>query len=100
VVSSEPVEPDWEGHDRQQCERRDADPPAPSPGFQEAHPYSEEARQQYEVRQELQIDVVGSRPPDQRQLEEQHQEAGADEPGTRPVRSDRRRSEVLHVGSG
>src|SRR5712691_1792532 len=49
-------------------------------GPQEADADPEEAAEQHEVREVREIDDVRTRPPDQRELREQHQEAQTDQP--------------------
>ena len=73
-----------EGDQQRQCERCERQQVGRSVDAQEPDADAEEAGQQHEVREVGEVDVVGRRPPDQRQLEEQHEEAEADETQSRP----------------
>jgi len=68
-----------EADEQRERERREAKEVGAAVGAQEPEPDPEEAREQDEVRQVGEVDVVRRRPADERELDEQHQEAERDE---------------------
>ena len=65
-------------------QRGESEQIASAVGAEEPHAHAQEARQQDEVREERDVDVVRAGPSDEPQLHEQHQEAQDDEPDVRP----------------
>ncbi len=73
-------EPEREADQQRERHRRPAQEVPVRPGVEEAEADAQEAGQQHEVRGRGQVDVARRGPSDQRQLNEQHQEAGERQP--------------------